>query len=151
MAACTLVVIVAFGSACANQTHQITPESFRSLQIDFEPTPTYVTKTTGRVLLLAKDFRNHLSILRNDHSTIKMDPGFSMTETALYIPGKKTDPLTNRLEIFKVPLDEISGYYLTQRDSNAGGTASTGVGIVVLGGLTIGVLMLAHIMGGIHD
>jgi len=116
MAACALVVIVAFGSACSTtQTHQITKESFRTLQKDADPKPTHVIKTTGGKLVLARGFRDNLGILRNNLGPMQVDPKFTMTDTEIRLPGKKSGLLADQYEAMTVPLDEIAGYYITDK------------------------------------
>ena len=147
MAACTLVVIVAFGSACTTtQTHQITQESFRSLQKDTNPKPTHVIKTTGTKLWIKSDFREHLGIVQKTYGNLKIDPKFSMTDTEIRIPVKNTGEGVDQYQSFKIPLDEISAYYITEKSLT--GSASFGILAGVLAGGMILMIVALAIGGG---
>jgi len=146
MAACTLVVIVAFGSACTTtEIHQITPESFRSLQKDTNPKPIHVMKTTGTRLVIKSNFRDHLGIVRKAYGPLKVDPKFSMTDTEIWFPRKKPGVGINRYESITIPLDEISAYYITEKSLT--GSASFGILAGVLAGGMI-LMIVALAMGG---
>jgi hypothetical protein len=151
MAACALVVIVAFGSACATSApQQITPESFRSLQKDVDPKPTHIIKANGSKAKITLYSVHKLSVLHNG-APLAVPLDFSMTDTELRFELRnkpKPGQVTDLLEDVRIPLNEVTAYYFKSAQAGGGGVViALGLGILVL----LGVGLLAGGVGWPED
>ena len=133
MAACVLVVLVAFGSACT-KNYQIERDAFRTLQKNGAPR---VVKTVDGYYL-NDPVESELSIVHKD-TELPVSHSFEMTDTEIkwvWRAKPTIGKVTDLTSIHNIPLSEVETYQVRHVSGEY-----TVLGI--LGGLAVVVLCLA--------